>query len=83
MHYISRSACSQAAERTLERLNPRKPKTGAFPVLFDERIAAGFRFWYLDKDPALKNLWDNREFQSIIGDRIRLVEQQRNKLTGG
>lgn len=29
-----------AAERTLERLNPRKPKTGQFPVLFDERIAS-------------------------------------------
>lgn len=29
-----------AAERTVERLNPRKPKTGAYPVLFDERISA-------------------------------------------
>ncbi|MGR3377130.1 TldD/PmbA family protein [Salipiger abyssi] len=29
----------RAAERALERLNPRKPKTGAYPVLFDERIA--------------------------------------------
>ncbi|WP_136442953.1 TldD/PmbA family protein [Pacificoceanicola onchidii] len=29
-----------AAERTLARLNPGKPKTGAYPVLFDERIAA-------------------------------------------
>ncbi|MCA0998724.1 TldD/PmbA family protein [Alloyangia pacifica] len=29
-----------AAERALERLNPRKPKTGAYPVLFDERISA-------------------------------------------
>ncbi|MCR9110461.1 TldD/PmbA family protein [Marivita sp. XM-24bin2] len=29
-----------AAERTLERLNPRKPKTGAYPVLFDERISS-------------------------------------------
>lgn len=28
-----------AAERTLQRANARKPKTGAFPVLFDERIA--------------------------------------------
>lgn len=52
-------------------------------AMLRKTIAAGFRFWYLDKDPALKNLWDNREFQSIIGDRIRLVEQQRNKLTGG
>ncbi|WP_353474010.1 TldD/PmbA family protein [Salipiger sp. H15] len=30
----------RAAARTLERLNPRKPKTGAYPVLFDERIAS-------------------------------------------
>src|SRR6056297_787363 len=29
-----------AAERTLERMNPRKPKTGAYPVLFDERISS-------------------------------------------
>lgn len=46
-------------------------------------IAAGFRFWYLDQDPALKNLWGNREFQSIIGDRGWLVEQERIKLAGG
>jgi PmbA protein len=29
-----------AAERAIARLNPRKPKTGAYPVLFDERIAS-------------------------------------------
>lgn len=29
-----------AAERTLARMNPRKPKTGAYPVLFDERISS-------------------------------------------
>jgi len=29
-----------AAERTVERMNPRKPKTGAYPVLFDERISS-------------------------------------------
>ncbi|SNS65041.1 TldD/PmbA family protein [Antarctobacter heliothermus] len=29
-----------AAARTLERLNPRKPKTGAYPVLFDERVSS-------------------------------------------
>jgi PmbA protein len=28
-----------AATRTLERLNPRKPDTGVYPVLFDERVA--------------------------------------------
>jgi len=29
----------QAAERTLERANARRPKTGAYPVIFDERVA--------------------------------------------
>ena len=29
-----------AAERTLARAGARKPKTGSFPVLFDERVAA-------------------------------------------
>ncbi|NNK77716.1 MAG: TldD/PmbA family protein, partial [Litoreibacter sp.] len=29
-----------AAERTLERAGARKPKTGAYPVLFDERVAS-------------------------------------------
>ncbi|MFW2588839.1 TldD/PmbA family protein [Sagittula sp. SSi028] len=28
-----------AGERAVERLNPRRPKTGAYPVLFDERIS--------------------------------------------
>ena len=30
----------RAAARSLERLGARKPKTGAYPILFDERIAA-------------------------------------------
>ena len=29
-----------AAERTVARANPRQPKTGAYPVLFDERVAS-------------------------------------------
>ncbi len=29
----------KAGERAAERLSPRKPPTGAFPVLFDERVA--------------------------------------------
>ncbi len=29
-----------AAQRTLERMNPRRPKTGAYPVLYDERISS-------------------------------------------
>ncbi|NBT30325.1 MAG: TldD/PmbA family protein [Rhodobacteraceae bacterium] len=30
---------TSAGERAVQRLNPRKPKTGTYPVLFDERIA--------------------------------------------
>ena len=30
-----------AAERTLARRAPRRPKTGTYPVLFDERVASG------------------------------------------
>lgn len=46
-------------------------------------IAAGWRFWYLDGDPALKNLQDNQDFRSIISDRDMLVEQERAKLADG
>ncbi|MGA0613197.1 TldD/PmbA family protein [Paracoccus sp. KR1-242] len=31
----------QAGERTVERRGARKPPTGAFPILYDERIASG------------------------------------------
>ncbi|MHA6324620.1 TldD/PmbA family protein [Roseivivax sp. CAU 1753] len=30
----------RAGERTVARMNPRRPKTGAYPVLFDERISS-------------------------------------------
>ncbi len=30
----------RAAERALSRLNPEKPRSGVFPVLFDERVAS-------------------------------------------
>ena len=40
-------------------------------------IAGGWRFWYLDGDPALKSLRELREFRSIVADRDRLVNQQR------
>jgi len=43
-------------------------------------IAAGWLCWYLDGDPALKNLQDNREFVSIISDRNMLVDMERAKL---
>ena len=43
-------------------------------------IAAGWRFWYMDGDPALENLWERKEFHSIINDRNMLIEQDRAKL---
>ena len=48
-----------------------------------EIIAGGWRFWYMDGDPALKNLQQTRNFRSIINDRNRLVEQERAKLEKG
>jgi tetratricopeptide (TPR) repeat protein len=43
-------------------------------------IAAGWRFWYMDGDPALENLWERKEFHSIINDRNMFIEQDRAKL---
>jgi len=43
-------------------------------------IAAGWRFWYLDGDPALKSLHDNRGFRSIVSDKDMLVEKERARL---
>jgi hypothetical protein len=40
-------------------------------------IAAGWRFWYLDGDPALRNLREGREFRSIVNDLNMLIEQER------
>ena len=40
-------------------------------------IAGGWRFWYLDGDPALNSLGDMREFRSIVSDRDRLVDVER------
>lgn len=31
---------ARAAERAVERLNPKRPKTGAYPILFDERVSS-------------------------------------------
>ncbi len=42
-------------------------------------IAAGWRFWYLDGDPALRNLREGREFRSIVNDLNMLIEQERAK----
>ncbi|PCD76614.1 TldD/PmbA family protein [Pseudothioclava arenosa] len=35
----ARSIGTLAGERAVERANPRRPKTGAYPVVFDERIS--------------------------------------------
>ncbi len=40
-------------------------------------LAAGWRFWYLEGDPALKNLRDSSEFQSIVSEKDMLVQQER------
>jgi len=55
-------------------------KTGEALSMLRQIIASGWRFWYLDGDPALRILQDSREFQSIVNDRTMLVEQEKNKL---
>ena len=40
-------------------------------------IAAGWRSWYLNGDPALNSLQDNREFRSIVNDMDMLVTRER------
>lgn len=39
--------------------------------------------WYMEGDPALINLQDNREFRPIVNDRNMLVKQDRAKLENG
>lgn len=46
-------------------------------------IGGGWRFWYLDGDPALNSLQNTREFRSIVNDRKMLIEQERAKLENG
>ena len=46
-------------------------------------IGAGWRFWYMDGDPALKNLQESREFRSIVNDRNMLVARERANLDNG
>jgi len=43
-------------------------------------LAGGWRFWYMDGDPALKNLREDREFRSIVDDRNMFIERERAKL---
>jgi len=40
-------------------------------------VGAGWRFWYLEGDPALKNVRESLEFQSIVSEKDRLVEIER------
>ena len=49
-------------------------------ALLRKTIAAGWRFWYLDGDPAFKSLQNSREFQSIVSDRNRLADMEKAKL---
>ena len=44
--------------------------------------SGGFQFWYMERDPALKNLQGNPEFRSIMNGVSLAVEQERAKLAG-
>lgn len=43
-------------------------------------LAAGWRFWYLEGDPALRSLRELPQFRSIVRDRDMLVEVERKEL---
>lgn len=68
-----------AAERTLARAGARKPKTGAFPVLYDERVASGLIGHLLQAtngaSVARGSSWLlNRLGQPVLPDGIDLTE---------
>lgn len=62
------------------RILSRQGKTDESLRILRQILAAGWRFWYLEGDPALKNLWELREFKSIVGDRDMLVAAERTKI---
>ena len=45
-----------------------------------QMIAAGWRFWYLHGDPALKSLQEGSGFRALLNQRDTLVEQEVAKL---
>ncbi|WP_300032726.1 TldD/PmbA family protein [uncultured Roseobacter sp.] len=78
----------QAAERTLARLEARKPPTGSFPVLFDERISSSLIGHLLaavnGSSVARGASWLRDALgQQVLPDGLSLLEQPHRPRTPG
>ena len=60
----------KAAERTLERAGARKPRTGAFPVLYDERVASGLIGHLLQAANGMMVARGSSWLQGKIGEQV-------------
>lgn len=77
-----------AAARTIERIGARKPKTGAYPVLFDERIAASLIGHLLaaanGASIARGSSWLlGHEGDQVLPDGMSLIEDPHRPRVGG
>ena len=77
-----------AAARTLERVAPRKPKTGAYPVLFDERISSSLIGHLLSAingvSIARRSSWAlDLLGQQVLPDTLSLIEDPTRKRVSG
>ncbi|APE44869.1 modulator protein [Sulfitobacter alexandrii] len=77
-----------AAERALARLNARKPPTGTYPVLFDERIASsliGHLLGAVNGNAIARGASFLRHAlgESVLPDHLSLIEDPHRKRVGG
>ncbi|MDJ1015460.1 MAG: metallopeptidase TldD-related protein [Paracoccaceae bacterium] len=77
-----------AAERTLARAGARKPPTGAYPVLYDERIASGLIGHLLQASNgssiARGSSWlRNALGEQVLPEGLSLIEQPHRARTAG
>lgn len=79
---------TQAANRAVERLDARKPPTGAFPVLFDERISSSLIGHLLTaangSSVARGSSWlRERLGQQVLPDTLSILENPHRPRTSG
>ncbi|KIC49916.1 TldD/PmbA family protein [Tateyamaria sp. ANG-S1] len=79
---------TEAGHRTVERLDARKPPTGAFPVLFDERISSTLIGHLLaaanGSSVARGSSWLREKLgQQVLPDGLNLVEDPHRPRTSG
>ncbi|MEP1767051.1 MAG: TldD/PmbA family protein [Sulfitobacter sp.] len=77
-----------AAERTLLRRNPRKPPTGTFPILFDERISSsliGHLLGAISGSAITRGASFLRDAMGtqVLPDGLSLIEDPHRPRTGG